>query len=98
MPSVAFDAVFISGGERSIATLIASDDVMEFLRDAYKHAKAIACGVDGAALLQAAGLDSEGAGIVVGRPKNAAMLASDFIGAIAAHRHWARVAKKSPMA
>ena len=41
MPSINFNAVFVAGGAASVAALKASGDAVLFVREAYKHAKAI---------------------------------------------------------
>ncbi len=93
MPSVLFDAVYVPGGDGSTTMLAADDDVLEFLRDAFKHGKAIAATGSGQALLDRAGvLAGARAGVVIGTSKtSAADVAREFISAVAQHRHWARI-------
>lgn len=85
--SVLFDAVFIPGGEKSVAALINEPDAIHFINEAYKHCKAIATDGQGADLLKATYVgDKPGdAGIVTGEKA--------FINAIAQHRFWEREKK-----
>ncbi|HEY5349513.1 MAG TPA: catalase, partial [Candidatus Lustribacter sp.] len=66
MPSVVYDAVFVPGGKASVAALRADGDTVHFVTEAFKHAKAIAAGDDGAELLRAAGVPGGAAGVVTG--------------------------------
>jgi catalase len=96
--SVLFDAVYVPGGETAIAALKNEAQAIEFLQDAFKHYKPIAASGAGAALLASAGITgakahpeagpdaNPQAGVVTGG-KN---VASEFIAAIAEHRHWNR--------
>jgi catalase len=88
MPSVVYDAVFVPGGSASVAALRADGDAVHFVREAFKHAKAIAAGGEGTELLRAAGIPEGAAGVVTsGGPA----LTRDFIAAIARHRAWDRI-------
>jgi catalase len=97
--SVLFDAVYVPGGE-GVADLIAEEDVVEFVREAYKHCKAVAATGEGIEVLQAAHIDvgaksdpapADDATIVAGAMNRS--VAARFIGAIAQHRLWAREAE-----
>ena len=100
--SVLFDAVYIPGGDASIAALKSEDDAVNFVDEAYKHCKAIAASGDGVGLLarflggklneeNATGdLVSADQGVVISRGPATDSFASAFIGAIAQHRHWER--------
>ena len=88
--SVLFDAVYVPGGEASIASLKAEPEALNFLREAYKHCKTIAARDAGIELLEAAAVKSD-SGVIVGR--DGAKLAKDFINAISRHRHWEREGK-----
>jgi catalase len=99
--SVLFDAVYIPGGDASVAALKQQKDAHEFVGEAYKHCKAIAASGGGVELLVAAiagqsGQDDGGKrvrvkdGLVTSRDAAPADLAAAFIEAIAQHRHWAR--------
>ncbi|MGH9944038.1 MAG: catalase, partial [Pyrinomonadaceae bacterium] len=100
--SVLFDAVYVPGGDQSVATLKGEPDAVHFVQEAYKHCKAIAATGAGVELLRAAevGANSAGGdqrmteeGVVTSRDAQAGKVASDFINAIARHRHWGREKK-----
>ncbi len=105
--SVLFDAVYVPGGEQSVAALLAEADAIHFVNEAYKHCKTIAASGAGAELLNASyistaqsnaagkamdGLVSE-PGVVIGSNGQAGKIAAEFINAIAQHRHWERETK-----
>ena len=99
--SVLFDAVYVAGGEPAMEALKNEPAAIEFLQDAYKHYKPIAATGAGTLLLDAAGITNAKphpeagpganprAGVVTARTR-APKVASAFIAAIAAHRHWDR--------
>jgi catalase len=89
MPSVAYDAVFVPGGQASVETLMTDGDAVHFVSEAFKHAKAIAATGDGAALLGKAGVTDGASGVVIGDTANRALI-TGFISAIAQHRAWDR--------
>lgn len=92
--SVMFDAVFIPGGEVCADALCADARAVYFVKEAYKHGKAIAAGSEGVRLIakaaRSAGLDSDefaGPGVVTaGAEENIDELVGHFIEAIARHR------------
>jgi catalase len=100
--SVLFDAVFVPGGDPSVAALGAEKDSAEFISEAYKHCKTIAGSGAGVGLLATslAGDFSEsseaGEGVVVDKgvvsSRGGAIkeVAEAFVAAIALHRHWER--------
>jgi catalase len=100
--SVLFDAVFVPGGDTSVATLSAQDDAREFVSEAYKHCKTIAASGAGVGLLATALVekfsDSNDAddgiaaneGVVTSRAGSIKDVAEAFVSAIALHRHWER--------
>ena len=98
--SVLFDAVYLPGGEQSVQRLLAEDDALVFVREAYQHCKAIAAQDGGVNLLNAAlpkktnedeAEDKSGEdGIIISRDAPTDKLAQAFIAAIAQHRHWNR--------
>jgi catalase len=94
MPSVAYDAVFVPGGDASIASLRSNGDAVHFVAEAYKHAKAIAASSAGEALLRDAGVPvgksgkAAGAGVILAA--DGADGAASFIAAIGMHRAWNR--------
>ena len=54
--SVLFDAVYVPGGDKSAEALAAEAAAVLFVREAYKHCKAIAASGAGVGLLKAAGI------------------------------------------
>ena len=96
MPSVLFDAVAVLGGEAAVATLAKLGHALEFLKDAYRHAKPILALGAAADLLENAGiplvLPSGGPdpGLLIGKHEGAAKALPDFVKAIARHRHHER--------
>ena len=92
--SVLFDAVFVPGGKKSAEALCADANAVLFVKEAYKHGKAIAASDEGALLIDksARSADAEnnqfqGPGVILatGKKVNEAF-AKNFIGAIANHR------------
>jgi catalase len=100
--SVLFDAVYIPGGDASVAALKAETEAPNFVAEAYKHCKAIAATGAGVGLLarwlgekfaegnSTDNLVAENQGVVTSRGPAADNLAAAFINAIAQHRHWER--------
>jgi catalase len=104
--SVMFDAVYIPGGEKSVEALKSEAAALHFVKEAYKHCKTIAASGAGIELVSApyvgadtAKNDAEGnqlvaeEGVIIGHDAQAAKVASEFIKAIAQHRHWSREMK-----
>jgi catalase len=96
-----FDAIYIPGGDASVETLLRQPEAAEFVREAYKHCKAIAASDAGAQLLGSAlGVQftddaskksvMSSLGVVTSRGASVNSLAKAFIEAIARHRHWER--------
>ena len=92
--SVLFDAVFIPGGKASAVALCADANAVLFVKEAYKHGKAIAASGDGAMLVTRA---AQSAGAPDGQFQGPGVLLSSgsassdefvkrFIAAIAMHR------------
>jgi catalase len=92
-PSVVFDAVLVAGGAASAAALKGSGDAVLFVREAFKHAKAIAALGEGIEVLATAGIANAGPGVATGDAGGP--LAGRFIADIAAHRHWSRTGKEA---
>jgi catalase len=98
--SVLYDAVYVPGGEKSVTTLRLLADALEFIRDAYRHCKAVAFSGDGSQLLAAAGLNvlataqplGSDPGVILSEKSDMKKFSQRFIAAIAAHRNWAREA------
>jgi catalase len=87
--SVMYDAVYVPGGEKSIAALCGEADAIHFLNEAFKHCKAIGTDAGAQTLLDLtyfSDQSGEDPGIVVGG-KNTV---STFINAVAKHRFWER--------
>jgi catalase len=76
--SVLFDAVFVPGGALSTEALGADGAALLFVREAYKHCKAVGGSGSGLAMLRAAGLE------------DAIGTVPAFLQAIARHRDWTR--------
>ena len=92
--SVLFDAVFSPGGEKSVAVLCADANAVLFVKEAYKHGKAIAATEGGARLIAKAAISAgaadgkfRGPGVIdaTGKAVNDAFI-KKFISAIAKHR------------
>jgi catalase len=84
-PSVLFDAVVLPDGPRAAQALGALGQAREFLRDQYRHCKAIL-------MLGAGEQVAVAAGLPVGSSRDWAMTRSldDFIEAVGRHRNWDR--------
>jgi len=98
--SVLYDAVYVPGGEKSIATLSLLADAVDFVRDAYRHCKAVGFSGEGTQLVEVAGLSkiatvqplAEDPGVVLSPKSDMKKFNKNFVAAIAAHRNWAREA------
>jgi catalase len=102
--SVLFDAVYVPGGDASVASLKKEAEAANFLNEAYQHCKTIAASGLGVELLESAGIVARSGevakaasgkaepGVVSSREASARKISSDFIKAIARHRHWEREA------
>jgi catalase len=99
--SVLFDAVYIPGGEASVAALTEQLEAQEFVSEAYKHCKALAASDAGVSFLSTAlagKIEVEAPekqvavhqGVVSSRNAATQDVATAFIAAIAQHRHWER--------
>jgi len=92
--SVLFDAVLIPGGQNSIEALMEHAKFTKFVREAYKHCKAIAAMGEGSQLIDKIEVDAV-------REDDAILIdgtAKDFINAIAKHRNWNRMEKAAKIA
>jgi catalase len=97
--SVLFDAVYVPGGEASIAELSRHAETSNFILEAYQHCKTIGATGEGVDLLTSAGIfapsemtegdDFNDPGVVIGTDQ-VEEFAESFIEAIAVHRHWHR--------
>lgn len=100
--SIIYDAVFIPGGNESVASLKENGDAIHFVNEAYKHCKPVAAVGEGVDLLRSCnlyGIDlpEDGAsevmsekGVVAGNPQKLSAFTEKFIEAISKHRHWSR--------
>jgi len=90
--SVLFDAVYLPGGEKSVSTLSNEPSAIEFIREAYRHCKAIGVSHQAVDLLKAASLPNtdQDEGVVIGSATAEGKLFTDFIAAVARHRNWTR--------
>ncbi len=93
--SVLFDAVYIPGGAKSVAALMANAKSIHFVNEMYKHCKAIAATGEGLDLIRAtsvpSGKDSpQDPALILDENGGAAKIAKKFINAIAQHRNWDR--------
>ncbi|RRS06055.1 catalase [Aquabacterium soli] len=97
MPSVVFDAVFVPGGDASVKALKASGDAVHFVREAFKHAKALAALAGASDLLSFAGIPAAAGATVPGvsTSLDTNALVRKFIADIGVHRHWERAQKDS---
>lgn len=87
LPSVAFDAVFVPGGAKSVQTMGGDGRALHYLLEAYKHLKPLAFTGDAQALPGQLGLSPD-EGIVQGG--TAADVFAGFEKALKQHRLWAR--------
>ena len=94
--SVLFDATYIPGGKKSVATLIKDDRAIHFVNESYKHCKAIAATGEGVDLLHVSAIDfDDGAtkndfALIADEKGDAKKVSAKFIKAIAQHRNWGR--------
>jgi len=96
--SVLFDAVYVPGGDASVATLKETDEAPDFVAEAYKHCKTIGASGAGVQLLEVSGIatgDGEvpaqaDPGVVIDREGSRGDSRTQFITAMARHRHWER--------
>lgn len=97
-PSVLVDAVIIPEGKESLEMLMMDGNAKYYLRQAYKHLKAIALPGDAKAMLEAACLpeDKDDAGLIV--EKDSAHAMKRFIKAMKQHRVWDREEKTKMVA
>jgi catalase len=94
MPSCLFDAAVVPDGKEGIAAMSQLGHAAEFLKDQYRHCKAILAFGEAQTLLEAAGIlagDDDPALIVAGKD-GAAEAIDSFVAALAKHRNWDRAA------
>lgn len=92
-PGVLFDAIAVVGGEQAVQALAADGRVLEHLRDAYRHGKALLAFGMAARVLSLAGIevedDSDPAVVIVEDALGIDTLQA-FLEAVAAHRNFER--------
>ncbi|MEO6870924.1 MAG: catalase [Chthoniobacterales bacterium] len=94
--SVLFDATYVPGGDKSVATLTANPRAIHFVNETYKHCKALAATGAGVNLLHASAIDFEGDAtkndfaLFADETSDVNNVAKGFIKAIAQHRNWDR--------
>ncbi|MEX2260190.1 MAG: catalase [Woeseia sp.] len=91
-PGFLFDALVLPDGAKAVEALAGNGHTMEFVKNVFRHCKAILALGAGRDLLEMAGLDAmdEAPGILLAKTADAAGVASTFIDAVAAHRHLSR--------
>ena len=97
-PSVLVDAVLVPDGEQSVETLMNDGNATYYLRQAYKHLKAIGLAGRAERMLTAAGLpeDDTDAGLLTA--DDAKKLMKPFLQAMSRHRVWDREPKTKTVA
>lgn len=88
--SVLYDAVFVPGGDKSVASIQEDPDVIHFINELYRHCKALAFTDASAAILEHTYIkkEKEEAGIYI--EKNVEKLSAAFITGMGQHRFWER--------
>jgi catalase len=99
MPSVLFDAVVVPDGEAAVGALMNIGQAVEFVKDQYRHCKAMLVIGAGAQLLEKAGIASDGddPALLVAPSGKSAKFIADFIAAISKHRNWDRAMDPPPV-
>ena len=89
--SVLFDAMVVPGGDTAVDLLVADGRAIEFVRDQYRHCKAMLAVGEGRRLFEAAGLGEvlDDAGLIVAPAFNRGLV-SDFAAQVARHRVFER--------
>ncbi|HEY0924933.1 catalase [Rheinheimera pacifica] len=92
-PSVLFDALVLPDGSDAVQALADNIDTMAFVKDIFRHGKALLALGAGQELLDMAGIElltDQNTGVLLSESADAAAITADFIKAVAAHRHPAR--------
>lgn len=92
-PGFLFDALVLPDGNDAVQSLAGSEHTQDFVKDIFRHCKAILAFGAGAELLDMAGLGvsiKEAPGILISESSDASGAVSRFIDAVAAHRHLSR--------
>ena len=80
--SIMFDAVYVPGGAKSVSALSKDADVVQFLNEAFKHHKSIACAEDAGGLLKVCAFKASD--VLVGSKLK------EFVASLPLHRDWSR--------
>jgi len=91
-PSVLWDAVAVPGGADSISALAASGQVLEFLRDQFRHCKTMLLLDEATDLLERSDMPPDAPGIVTSTGDAIDDAIVSFVDALLKHRHYAREA------
>ncbi|WP_339799817.1 catalase [uncultured Marinobacter sp.] len=92
-PGFLFDALVLPDGQDAVTSLAAIGHTSEFVKDQFRHCKTILALGAGRQLLEMEGIGStvdEDPGILLAEGDDGAGIASAFINAIGAHRHFSR--------
>jgi catalase len=92
MPSCTFDAVVIPDGLKAAEALCAVGHAVEFVKDQYRHCKAILTLGSGKALLDKAGIPTKGgdSALLAARAGQDQAAIRSFMKAVGRHRNWDR--------
>lgn len=107
--SIMYDAVYITGGRKSVDSLLKQGDAIHFVNEAFKHAKAIGATNEGVDLLSAsqiqgatttgpetqAQLIMEMGVVTIRNAADMGYFSQKFLEAISQHRHWIRQNQKN---
>ncbi|GAC1540161.1 MAG: catalase HPII [Myxococcales bacterium] len=96
MPSCLFDAVVVPDGTAGLASV---GHAVEFVKDQFRHCKAILAIGAGSMLLEKASIpmDGDDAALILARPDKAAAATRAFISAVGQHRNWERAIDPPPV-
>jgi catalase len=107
--SVLYDALFVPGGEESIASLRALGDPVHYVREAFRHAKPIGASNEGVELLALADLPeialasakqrskvTVSRGVVSAFGDDLSAFGAELVTAICEHRHHDRAVDRMP--
>jgi catalase len=97
-PGFLYDALVLPDGDEAVAALAQDGHTMEFIKDQYRHCKAILALGSSQLLLARAGVPAAiekaqqlaETGLLMADAGNAQEAARAFIAAVAKHRHWGR--------
>ncbi len=99
LPSCTFDAVVIPDGELAAQALCGLGHAVEFVKDQYRHCKAILAIGAGRALLDQAGIPDDGddPALITADDTQSADAVERFMAAVARHRNWDRAMDPPPV-